>query len=120
MSENELPSYGNSTVFQKINGFLTTPLYIGMIMLLTLLSNLFGIELWVYSIFVLICLYLCIYGDNLLPLLPILIACYIAPSKQNNPGKNPDSVFLTGAGSLWHIFLASLTAVALIDRVIRV
>jgi len=119
MSENELPSYGNSTVFQKINGFLTTPLYIGMIMLLTLLSNLFGIELWVYSIFVLICLYLCIYGDNLLPLLPILIACYIAPSKQNNPGKNPDSVFLTGAGSLWLICLASLAAVALIYRVIR-
>ena len=119
MSEKALPSSGKDAVFHKINIFLTTPFYIGIIMLLTLLSNFFGIELWVYSIFVLILVYQCICGDNLLPILPILIACYIAPSKQNNPGRNPDSVFLGGASGTWLICLAVLAAAALIYRIIR-
>ena len=40
-----------SPVISKINGFLTMPQYIIAVMGLALLSNLFGLELPVYTVF---------------------------------------------------------------------
>ena len=116
-----LPAFpsGKGSVTDRINGFLTTPWYIGIIMLLTALSNILGLELVVYTLFVAVVVYLCIWGEDLLPLLPIFIGCYIAPSKQNNPGRSESSVFLGGFGGIWLICLAAIVAVCLLYRVIR-
>lgn len=119
MPKKALLSCDKHSILQKFDHFLSTPQYIAVIMLLTLLSNFFGLELFTYSIFVLICLYLCFSGKSLLPILPILIACYIAPSKQNNPGRASDSIFLDGAGRLWLILLGILTVGAFAYRIIR-
>lgn len=107
-----------SSVRDKINHFLTTPVYISAIMLLTGLSNLLSLELVVYTIFALTFAYICVLGADLLPLIPIVICCYIAPSVSNNPGRSDQSVF-AGASGIYIGCLGALIAAALIYRLIR-
>ncbi|MBO5868895.1 MAG: hypothetical protein J6Q54_08310, partial [Oscillospiraceae bacterium] len=72
MSQKTLPRENNDSPVARINRFLSTPYYIGIIMLLTVLSNMFGLELIVYSIFISVVVYLAIWGEDFLPLLPIM------------------------------------------------
>lgn len=103
----------------KINHYMSTPGYIMLIMLLTVLSNTLGLELIVYSLFVFLFVYICILGEDLLPLLPIVVCCYIAPSVNNNPGRNEASVFAPENGGIYLMCLGALAAAALIFRIIR-
>lgn len=88
-------------VIQKINRFLTTPLYILSVMLLIMLANDAGYELPVYTVILLAGCYICLFADDLLPLMPMVTGCYISVSAQNNPGINPNSVFAT-----WGLYIA--------------
>lgn len=97
---------------------MTTPVYISVIMLLTALSNILSLELVVYTIFTLLFTYICILGADLLPLIPIVICYYIAPSIANNPGRNEQSVF-AGPSGIYIGCLAALIAVSVIYRLIR-
>ena len=103
---------------QQINRILAAPQYIAAVMLMALLSNILSLELVVYSIFALIAVYVCVWGADLLPLMPIFISCYIAPSVRNNPGRNEASVF-SGAEGVYLVFLGVLIATAIVYRVIR-
>ena len=100
------------------NEFLRTPWYVLIIACLTVLSSLFGLELIVYSIYVAVGIYLCIWGDDLLPLMPIVVCSYIAPSFANNPGRNPHSIFYPAYGGIYLVILASVFAICLIWRLI--
>lgn len=102
----------------KLNDFLTTPQYVAFIMILTLLSNVFSLELVVYSIFILTAIYICLLGRDLLPLMPIFLGCYFAPSVANNPGRNEETVF-SGAGGIYLGILGALLLAACLYRVIR-
>lgn len=102
----------------KLNRFLATPQYIAVIMALTLMSNVLALELAVYTAFTLAAVYICLAGDDLLPLMPIVVGCYIAPSVGNNPGRNADSVF-SGAGGIYICVLAAVIALAVLVRVVR-
>ena len=102
----------------KINDFLTTPQYIAFVMILTLLSNVLSLELAVYSIFILTAVYICLVGRDLLPLMPIFLSCYIAPSVANNPGRNEDTVF-SGAGGIFLAILGAVLLASCLYRVIR-
>lgn len=117
-AKNTLFFGGNATI-HKINQFITTPRYILLIALLALLSNTLGAELAVYSIFVLIFAYICIFSGDLLPLMPIVICCYIAPSVTNNPGRNETSVFYPAYGGIYLMCLAAVAFGALLFRLIR-
>lgn len=86
-------------------------------MLLAGVSNLFELELAVYTVFVAVGIYVCLWSKDLLPLIPLVLGAYIAPSMQNNPGRNPDSVFSTH--SIYFVFLASALVTALLVRIIR-
>lgn len=112
-------SPGRDSSAQLINRFLTTPAYIMLIMLLTVLSNAFGLELVVYSLFIFTFAYVCILGDDLLPVIPLVICSYIAPSVGNNPGRSEGSVFFPKNGGIYLLCLAVLAAVALLWRLIR-
>ena len=57
----------------RINDFLRSPWYVLVIACLTVLSSVFGLELIVYSVFIAIGVYLCMFGDDLLPLMPVVI-----------------------------------------------
>ena len=99
--------------------FLASPRYILSVMLLTALSNLFGCELIVYTLFIGIAVYTCLWGKDLLPLAPLVFSSYIAPSIANNPGRNPDSIFSPAKGGVLLLFLAALLIAVLILHMIR-
>lgn len=90
------------TSIRTINRFLTTPGYILGVLLLSMLANDAAVELQVYTVLLLVGCYVCLLGDDLLPLMPILTACYISVSTRNNPGLNDHSVFNTQS---WYIAL---------------
>lgn len=103
----------------KINAFLRTPWYVILIACLCVLSSVFGLELIVYSVYVAIGVYLCLAGEDLLPLMPIVVCCYIAPSFANNPGRNANSIFYLWHGGLYLIILAALFVICLVWRLVR-
>ncbi len=103
---------------QRINRFLYTPGYFFLIAVLTIFSNICGGELFTYTCFILIGIYLCLLGPDLLPLTPLVICSYIAPSTINNPGKNPNSIFSFQNGGWYLCLLAAILVVCIILRLI--
>lgn len=102
----------------RFNAFLRTPWYILLVACLTVLSSVFGQELIVYSVFVAVGVYLCLLGEDFLPLMPIVICCYIAPSFENNPGRNPQSIFYPAYGGIYLLSIVSVFVLCLIWRLL--
>ena len=114
MSSLARPSY-----LRAFDDFLYKPAYFFLCGGLTVLSNICGAEFFTYTCFVLIALYLCVLGRDLLPIIPLVICSYIAPSRNNNPGLSGDTLFSSARGGIYLMILASLLIVALIYRLIR-
>ncbi len=104
---------------QKINHFLDSPWFLALIGLLTVLSNVFSAELIVYSVFIAFGIYIALFGTDFLPLIVILVCCYVAPSARNNPGWHSDSVFLPLNGGLYLAFLVILLLASILYRLTR-
>lgn len=102
-------------VCQRINRYMRSPYYFLLIGGLTVAASVFAAELAVYTCFILIALYLSFCGKDYLPLMPIVVCCYIAPSMGNNPGKSENSVFFGGSG-IYLMCIAALFALSLILR----
>lgn len=119
LSHNREIAGSSHPMINRINRFLASAGFIIVVMLLTAISNMFSMELAVYSIFTVAVVYICVFGADLLPLMPIFICCYIAPSVNNNPGRNEQSVFASEQGGIYIACLAGLIAASLIYRVIR-
>lgn len=113
------PNLRNNSIINRINGFLTTPVFVMLLSALCLCSSLFSWEVPVYSIFVLVAVYTCVFGDDLLPVVPLVILCYIAPSAANNPGRNAESVFSPSNKSPFMGVLIVLLAVGLVYFLLR-
>ncbi len=94
-----------SNLIRKFNDYLNSPAYILTAALLAVISNLFGLELIVYSLYILLGIYISFFGRDYLPIMPIVINCYIAPSVHNNPGRNADSIFYPMNGGIYLAFL---------------
>lgn len=109
---------GEHSAAQRLDAFMRTPGYMFLIAFLTVLSSVFGLELIIYSVFIAFGVFLCICGEDLLPLMPIVVCSYIAPSFANNPGRNENSIFYLQHGGIYLIVLASVFAVALLWRLI--
>ena len=119
MLKKDLSSPGSSSIAQKIDSFMSSPMYIMVIMALTLIANIFGAELIVYTLFVLTVVYVCLFGKDLLPIIPMVICSYLAPSIKNNPGRNEDSIFSASGGGIVVGVLAVIVVLAFLFRVIR-
>ena len=102
----------------RLNRFLASPYYILVVMVLSLGANLFALELPVYTAFTLVAIYAAVLGNDLLPLAPLFLFCYITPSLGNNPGKNDQSVF-SGTSGMYIAILGILIALAAGFYVIR-
>lgn len=103
-------------VCRRINAFLLSPAYFLAVGALTVAASVFSAELVVYTCFILCGLYLSICGRDLLPLMPLVVCCYIAPSVGNNPGRNENSIFFPANGGIYLLCLAALFAISLILR----
>lgn len=104
---------------RAFNDFLYKPAYFFVCGGLTVFANIFGAELFTYTCFVFIVLYLCLFGRDLLPIMPLAICSYIVPSRDNNPGLSSDSLFSPARGGIYLIILAALLIIALFYRLIR-
>lgn len=102
---------------QKLNRFFTTVPYIFLVCLLTLLSNVLALERIVYAVFALTGVYVCLFAEDLLGLVPVVICAYMAPAAVNNPGRNGQSVF-SGASGIFFLCLGGALVLALTVRVI--
>lgn len=118
-SRGQEAAVGNNTITNRINCFLASPRYVIAAVLLTMAANMLSMELAVYSVFAAVAVYVCFWGDDLLPLLPLVICGYFAPSVKNNPGRNEQSVFSVGHGGGYILFLAALIGAAILFRVVK-
>lgn len=104
----------------KIDDFLRTPQYIVTLSVLTVISNLLGLDIVLYTLFIIIGVFICLFGSDLLGLMPIVILCYIAPSPHNNPGSasNKGSIFYPENGGIYLLALLALLILCLVFRLV--
>lgn len=100
-----------------INAFLRKPGFIILMSLNAILGAVFALDLVAYTAFIVMAAYICVLGDDLLPVIPIALLCYITPSRDNNPGRNPDSIFYPAHGGWFIILLAAIFVACLIFRI---
>ena len=107
-----------NAVISGIGLFMDSPWFVALVCALILVSNLFGGELIVYPVLLLFGIYMAAFGRDFLPLVPIAAGCYMAPSLQNNPGKNPDSVLYPENGGIFLLISFLIFAVAVVIRLV--
>lgn len=105
-------------LLQKINAFFYSPAYFVFLGVLTVISNVFGLELVAYPLILLTGIYVCLCARDLLPLMPIFACGYISPSMNNNPGQTDNSIFSLKGGGLYVALLLVLLVVSLIYRLV--
>lgn len=105
--------------FQRMNEFLYSPAYFVYVGILTVLSNVFCLEIYTYTLFVLTGIYVCLFARDLLPLFPLFACGYISPSQGNNPGVNENSIFSLSCGGIYLLILLSIVAVCLVWRLVK-
>lgn len=108
LTDDWLSSLRQKKLVERINRWMTTPGYILLIAALTAIAYTCSAELAVYSVFVVIGLYISFLGDDYLPLTPIVFSCYIAPSAANNPGMAETSIFYPAHGGIYILCLAAV------------
>ncbi|MBQ9081407.1 MAG: hypothetical protein IJY26_02070, partial [Clostridia bacterium] len=91
-------------VIRAVNAFINSKYMLIVLALLTVLANVFALELLAYIVVSLLGLYLCLFGKDMLVLAPIFIFVYISPSVANHPFMNENSIFFPENG-LWLMLL---------------
>ena len=104
---------------QRFDKFLYSPAYFVVLSSLTVLANVFGQELIAYSVLLPLAACVCLFGADLLPLLPVFACAYISPSAANNPGMNEKSIFSPDHGLPYLIVLLAVLVVSLVYRLVR-
>ena len=95
-----------TAVVRGINEFIDSKYMLAILAGMTLLSNLFGLEFFLYVFVALIGYYLCFFGKDFLFLAPVVVFMYISPSVKNNPFHNENSIFFPGQGLEFVVALA--------------
>lgn len=110
---------GSQNMVQRwMDRFLYSPAYFWFLGIFTVLSNVFGQEQLAYAFILLTGVYVCLWGRDMLPILPIFACCYISPSLNNNPGLNEESIFSLKSGGLYLAVLLTMLAVSLVYRLV--
>ena len=99
---------------RTINRFLNSKYMLIVFAALTLLSNIFELEIFVYALMFLIAVYVILFGKDMLTFAAIAIFMYISPSAENNPFINPDSFFFPGNGIALGLIISLLVAAVLL------
>ena len=105
-------------LLQRINRFLYSPAFFLYLGGLTVLSNVFGLEIYVYTAMLLTGIYICLFARDFLPLMPMFVCGYISPSRGNNPGVNEQSIFSMQGSGLYLIIMLAIVAACLVYRLV--
>ena len=93
----------------RFDGFLRSPLYPAALAVLTGASCLLKLDLPLYILLLGLGMYISLFCRDFLPLMPICILLYVSPSRENNPGRYPNSIFYpANGGILLGILLAAV------------
>ncbi|MBE6924964.1 MAG: O-antigen ligase family protein [Ruminococcaceae bacterium] len=118
LSSQKLQIIREKPLMASVNAFMRSPAYIIVLAVLTAVSNLLSLDLYLYTVFILAGAFIALFGADLLPLMPIVVLCYVAPSPSNNPGSasNTGSIFHAENGG---IYLAVMICLLVISVVLR-
>ncbi len=105
----------SSTAIRLINKFVYSPYGIAFLGVLTLIAQVFALELMLYTFVGVYVTYVCLFCNDLLPLMPLFVFCYVAVSDKNNPGFNANSIFYTQ--TLWLILIIAISVTAILLRI---
>lgn len=119
-SQGKLRTIKEKPIISAINAFLRSPAYIIALAVLTAVSNLLSLDLYLYTVFIITGVFIALFGSDFLALMPIIILCYVSPSPSNNPGKasNTGSVFYPENGGIYLIVIISLWVLCLLFRLL--
>ena len=104
---------------QRFDKFLYSPFYFVVLGGLAILANVFGQELLAYTILLPLAACVCLFGRDLLPLMPVFACAYISPSANNNPGVNEKSIFSLSGGLVYLVILLALLVGSLVYRLVK-
>ena len=108
-------AYRRNPIIKEINNFIGSPWGIASLGALTVLAFAFSLELMFYTVVVIYATYVGIFSEDFKPLMPLFVFCYIAPSINNNPGKNDQGLFYGATG----IYLICIVSIAIITLMVR-
>lgn len=100
------------------SAFLRTPWYVLIMGVLTAASSLLGLDLPFYTLYLGMGICISLFSEDLLPLVPLVLLGYVSPSRENNPGRYPDSIFYPQNGGIVLIVLGGLFVASLIFRLV--
>ena len=106
-----------SATIQKINQIIHSPWGVCGLGLLTFLAFAFSLEIVFYTIVVAYTIYVGLFADDLSPIMPLFVLCYVTPSINNNPGLNSEGLF-SGSTAIYLICLVSVAVSSLLLRII--
>ncbi len=105
-------------LLQRMDQFLYSPAFFLLLGGLTILANVFCLELYAYTFILLIGIYVCLFSRDLLPIFPVFACGYISPSMGNNPGRNENSIFSLSGSGIYLAILLVLFAVSMVYRLV--
>ena len=108
-------SIRSSKVINLINKFIYSPWGIGFLGALTVIAQVFSLELMLYTIVGVYAVYVSLFCNDLLPIMAPFIFCYVAVSDKNNPGFNSNSIFYTH--TLWLSLIVIFGVAAMLLRI---
>lgn len=106
-----------SKITKKINQIISSPLGVAILGILTVLAFVHALEAEFYTFVVIYAIYVALFADDLAPLMPLFVLCYITPSKNNNPGTTTGGLFY-GSSGVYLIVIVSIAVLAMILRIV--
>ena len=101
-------------VIRLLNRLVSSNLFVFIIAGLAALAFTFSKEFEFYVFVITYGLYVGLFADDLSPLMPLFIICYVTPSKSNNPGLTTDSVFYGKSGTFLLIYVLTVVTIIFI------
>ena len=105
-------------MIQSFDKFLYSPAYFLYLGVLMVLSNVFGMELFSYTMVLITATCITLFARDLLPMLPMFVLCYVSPSMENNPGQNNSSIFTFAGGGIYLLAFLTVVAACLVYRLV--
>ena len=106
----------NSAPIKNVNKTICSPWGVGTLGLLTFLAFALSLEAVFYTIVVVYTIFVGLFADDLSPIMPLFVLCYVTPSISNNPGLSNEGVFF-GSTAIYLVCLVSVAVAVLLLRI---
>ena len=105
-----------STAIKNINRIIYSPWGIGILGVFTFIAFAFSLEVEFYTFVALYTIFVGLFADDLAPIMPLFILCYVTPSIGNNPGLSNEGLFFGGT-AIYLICIVSVAVGTLLCRI---